>query len=128
MFALVRVELAARVQHVGAALADAVDVVADAREAAAVEVARLVLHELFEAVARQLFVFDVVALVFLYNNNNNNNNSNKSSTHKKNTSVTITFLFVQRESPQPSRERAVADNEKSNSSARERRSACDAVG
>ena len=82
MFALVRVELAARVQHVGAALADAVDVVADAREAAAVEVARLVLHELFEAVARQLFVFDVVALVFLYNNNNNNN-SNKSSTHKK---------------------------------------------
>lgn len=63
MLALVRVELAARVQHVGASGADAMDVVAHLGEAAAVEVAVLVLHELFEAVAAQLFVLDVVTLV-----------------------------------------------------------------
>jgi len=64
VLALVGVELAAGVEDVSASFADAVDVIANAREAAAVELASLVLHELFEAVARQLLIFDVVTLVF----------------------------------------------------------------
>ena len=39
--------------------------IADAGESAAVELASLVFHKLFESVARQLLVFDVVTLVFL---------------------------------------------------------------
>ncbi len=66
MLALVGVELSAGVEDVGASFADAVDVIADTREAAAVQLAGLVLHELFEAVAGQLLVFDVVTLVFLF--------------------------------------------------------------
>jgi hypothetical protein len=66
VLALVGVELSAGVEDVGASVADAVDVIADAREAAAVQLAGLVLHELFEAVAGQLLVFDVVTLVFLF--------------------------------------------------------------
>lgn len=64
MFAFVRIKLAARVQHVGAAFADAVDVIADPREAAIVELTGLVFHEFFESIAGQLFVLDVITLVF----------------------------------------------------------------
>ena len=62
-----RVELAAGVEDVSASGPDAMDVVADFREAAAVEVAVLVLHEFLEAVAVQLLVFDVVTLVLFCN-------------------------------------------------------------
>ena len=65
MLAFVRVELAARVENVSASGPDAMDVVANFREAATVEVAVFVLHELLEAVAVQLLVFDVVTFVLL---------------------------------------------------------------
>ncbi len=45
-------------------VADAMDLIADAREAAAVQLAGHILYELLEAVAGQLLVFDVGTLVF----------------------------------------------------------------
>ncbi len=45
-------------------VADAMDLIADAREAAAVQLAGHILYELLEAVAGQLVVFDVGTLVF----------------------------------------------------------------
>ena len=71
MLAFVRVELSAGVEDVSASGPDAVDVVAHFGEAAPVEVAVLVLHELLEAVPVQLLVFDVVALVLLCHIHNN---------------------------------------------------------
>lgn len=65
VLALVREQLSGTVQHVVALRSDAVDVVADLREATVLVWTRLVLHELFEAVPRQLLVLYVVRLVLL---------------------------------------------------------------
>lgn len=53
-------------EDVAALRSDAVDVIAYFAEAAVLEGADLVLHELLEAVPGELFVFDVVRLVFLW--------------------------------------------------------------
>ena len=66
VLALVRVELAAGVQHVVAVGPDAVDVVDLLGEAAVVEAALVVLHELLEAVLVQLLVLHVEVLVLLH--------------------------------------------------------------
>jgi hypothetical protein len=63
VFPLVGEELTGTVEDVAALGADAVDVVADFGEAAFLERAHFVLHELLEAVAGQLLVFDVVGFV-----------------------------------------------------------------
>ena len=66
VLALVRVELAAGVQHVVTVGPDAVDVVDLLGEAAVVEAALVVLHELLEAVLVQLLVLHVEVLVLLH--------------------------------------------------------------
>ena len=66
VLALVRVELSARVQHVRASGPDAVDVVDLLGEAAVVEAALVVLHELLEAVLVELLVLHVEVLVLLH--------------------------------------------------------------
>lgn len=66
MLALVGEQLSGAVEDVVALGPDAVDVVAHLGEAAVLERAHLVLHELLEAVAGQLLVLDVVALVLLH--------------------------------------------------------------
>lgn len=68
MLAFVREQLARAVQHVAALGPDAVDVVADFGEPAVLEGADLILHELLETVSGQLFVFDVIGFVLLYEN------------------------------------------------------------
>lgn len=66
MLPLVRIKLTARVQDVVTVFPDAVDVIANTRKAASVKLTFIILHELLEAVASQLFVFDMVAFVFLF--------------------------------------------------------------
>ena len=61
----VRIELSGGVQHVGTARPDAVNVIAHPRGAAVLEAARLLLHELLEAVPGQRLVAHVVRLVLL---------------------------------------------------------------
>ncbi|KAJ8885930.1 hypothetical protein PR048_012136 [Dryococelus australis] len=60
MLALMTEELAAGMQHIVAASTDAVYVVADAREAAALEGTPFVLHELLEPIPAQLLILDVL--------------------------------------------------------------------
>lgn len=67
MLALVREQLAGAVQYVVALRPNAVDVIADFREATVLVRTDFVLHEFLEAVARQLLVLDVVGFVFLWN-------------------------------------------------------------
>jgi len=62
---LVADHLAAGVQDVVAALADAVDVVADGGELAGLEGTRLGLQDLLEAIHLQLVVLQMVGLVFV---------------------------------------------------------------
>lgn len=51
-------------QHIEAVFAHTMDVVALLRETAFIECARFVFQELFETVACQLFVFDVIGFMF----------------------------------------------------------------
>jgi len=62
---LVADHLTAGVQDVVAALADAVDVVADGGELASLEGTRLGLQDLLEAIHLQLVVLQMVGLVFV---------------------------------------------------------------
>ena len=66
VLALVGVELSAGVEDIVAVVPDAVDVVDGLGEPAGVEPALVVLHELFEAILVQLFVFHVEVLVLLH--------------------------------------------------------------
>lgn len=61
---LVAQQLPAGMQHVVATVPHAVDVIAHLREPAVGETARVRFHELFEPVPGQLFVLDVIGLVF----------------------------------------------------------------
>ena len=67
MFFLVGIELTARVQNISAIFANAMNVIADARETTVVELTGFILHELLETITRELFIFDVVTLVFFCN-------------------------------------------------------------
>lgn len=64
VFSFVREQLAGTVQDVVALWPDAVNVVAHLGKAAVFVWARFVFHEFLKAVAGELLVFDVVALVF----------------------------------------------------------------
>lgn len=65
MLALVAQQLTTGMQHVKAILAHTMDVIALLRETAFLVRARFVFQELFETVACQLFVFDVIGFMFL---------------------------------------------------------------
>lgn len=66
MLSLVTQQLSTRVQYIVAVLSYAMDVVAGLRKATAGEATGVGLHELLEAILQQLFVLDVVGLVFLH--------------------------------------------------------------
>jgi len=61
---LVTQQLSAGVQNVVATVPHAVDVIAHLREPTVGKSTRIRFHELFETVSRQLFVFDVIGLMF----------------------------------------------------------------
>lgn len=67
MLSLVTQQLSTRVQYIVAVLPYAMDVVAGLRKATAGEATGVGLHELLEAILQQLFILDVVGLVFLCN-------------------------------------------------------------
>lgn len=58
-------QLTAGMQHIEAIFAHTMDVIALFRETTFLECARFVFEELFETVACQLFVFDVIGFMFL---------------------------------------------------------------
>lgn len=67
MLSLVTQQLSTRVQYIVAVLPYAMDVVAGLRKPTAREATGVGLHELLEAILQQLFILDVVGLVFLCN-------------------------------------------------------------
>lgn len=65
VFPFVRKELTGRMQNVAAVRSYAMNVIANPGESTLIEGAGLRFHELLETVTRQLFVLDVIRLVFV---------------------------------------------------------------